>query len=620
MTNLNNNELSARTNLHNFCNTVKAGLHNAVVSPSKRHALLVLLLLGAALCAAIYWPYHLPAALAGLMLVPAAFTYLCWAAVSAAAVGYVPGALEMQHNFARIGFTNSAGEAPYLIQKEQRGNAAILTYHCTGFPVSAWIDKQLELESALNMLIASVKEGDDRRTVSLCCVPPEHVFDTIEWHGGAGGLYWGCGLMTTLPDIPRLYTALAEVLAALMYAHRLPPRMDQRVIWGVEAGWTVLLGAFLQATGKVPLAWWIPCMAMAILSMLLFLWVTRSITLLEAGYVCARAFILAELAASVEWQLHCVLWPQRGGAEPLSLLLLAAVYGGIFAAMLFVENRRPGPAGKLKITPAGTFVAVVMALTAFAVSNLSFANGSEANMNMFYIRTLVDLAGVLILTVQHEQLREAALHSELAELDGVLHRQYEQYKQSKENIRLINRRYHELKMQIAAIRAERDHAKQDVALAAMESGIRQYEAENKTGNPVLDTLLTAKSLYCQQHHITMTCVADGHLLDFLETGEICTIVGTALDNATESVETEPDHEKRLIRVAVYAQNGFVMLRFENYCAQEVELGADGLPRRNTHGGSDLRSVRAAAEKRGGTMTLHWENGWFTLRVLLPQKS
>ena len=374
----------------------------------------------------------------------------------------------------------------------------------------------------------------------------------------------------TLPDIPRLYTALAEVLAAMLYAHRLPPRMDQRVIWGVEAGWAVLLGAFLQATGEVPLAWWIPCMAMAILSMLLFLWVTRSITLLEAGYVCARAFILAELAASVEWQLHCVLWPQRGGAEPLSLLLLAAVYGGIFAAMLFVENRRPGPAGKLKITPAGTFVAVVMALTAFAVSNLSFANGSEANMNMFYIRTLVDLAGVLILTVQHEQLREAALHSELAELDGVLH--------------------------------------------------RQYEAENKTGNPVLDTLLTAKSLYCQQHHITMTCVADGHLLDFLETGEICTIVGTALDNATESVETEPDHEKRLIRVAVYAQNGFVMLRFENYCAQEVELGADGLPRRNTHGGSDLRGVRAAAEKRGGTMTLHWENEWFTLRVLLPQKS
>ena len=157
------------------------------------------------------------------------------------------------------------------------------------------------------------------------------------------------------------------------------------------------------------------------------------------------------------------------------------------------------------------------------------------------------------------------------------------------------------------------------ALAAMESDIRRYEAENKTGNPVLDTLLTAKSLYCQQHGINMTCVADGKLLDFLSTGEICTIVGTALDNATESVAAEPDPEKKLIRVAIYAQNGFVMLRFENYCADPVELGPDGRPARSSHGGYDLKSVRAAAEAHGGTLTLHWENEWFTVRILLPQK-
>jgi len=65
-------------------------------------------------------------------------------------------------------------------------------------------------------------------------------------------------------------------------------------------------------------------------------------------------------------------------------------------------------------------------------------------------------------------------------MDEVLHRQYEQYKRSKEGIRLINSRYHELKIQIADIRAERDRAKQDAALARMESGLRQYEAENKT--------------------------------------------------------------------------------------------------------------------------------------------
>ena len=426
--------------------------------------------------------------------------------------------------------------------------------------------------------------------------------------------------MTALPSIPRLYTALAECLAVGIYALPLGLRFGPKATLAVSAAWALALCAFLQATGSVPLAWWIPCMAAAVAMQYLYLWLTRTISLLEAGYVCARAFVLAELAASAEWQLHCFLWPQRSGADGLSLALLAVVYSGVFGCIWLLEHKHTSPKGRIVISGKAALVAVVMAAMVFAVSNLLFLGDREVDMSVYYIRTLVDICGVLILTGQHEQLREAALHSELAAMDEVLHRQYEQYKQSKENIRLINRRYHELKMQIAAIRAERDHAKQDVALAAMESGIRQYEAENKTGNPVLDTLLTAKSLYCQQYHITMTCVADGHLLDFLETGEICTIVGTALDNATESVETEPDHEKRLIRVAVYAQNGFVMLRFENYCAQEVELGADGLPRRNTHGGSDLRGVRAAAEKRGGTMTLHWENEWFTLRVLLPQKS
>ena len=158
------------------------------------------------------------------------------------------------------------------------------------------------------------------------------------------------------------------------------------------------------------------------------------------------------------------------------------------------------------------------------------------------------------------------------------------------------------------------------ALDEMESGIRMYEAQNKTGNPVLDTLLTAKSLYCQQHDINLTCVADGHLLDFMTTADICTIVGTALDNATESVETIADTEKRLIRTAVYAQNGFVMLRFENYCETLPELTRDGTPRPGAHGGYGIKSIRATAQKYGGTVTVHCENNWFTLRVLLPQEN
>ena len=108
--------------------------------------------------------------------------------------------------------------------------------------------------------------------------------------------------MTALPDIPRLYTALAECLAVLLVTPALAPRFSRAVTGGITLLWAVVLSAFLGLTGNVPGRFWIPCMAAAIGLSYLYLWGVWSITLLEAGYHCARAFILAELAASVEWQ------------------------------------------------------------------------------------------------------------------------------------------------------------------------------------------------------------------------------------------------------------------------------------------------------------------------------
>lgn len=425
--------------------------------------------------------------------------------------------------------------------------------------------------------------------------------------------------MMALPDIPRLYTALAEWLACMVYVLALRPRFGRGATILIGAGWLLGMGVFLQLTGHVPIVWWIPCMTAAVAAMYLLLLLACEIPALDAGYCCARAFILAEFAASLEWQIHCLLWPSRSGSHPAALLLMAVVYAAVYGFVFWFDIRRMGQRiGSIGASGRSLVSAVVMAITAFAVSNLSFAQSGSNTMSVFYIRTLVDFAGVLILSIQQEQLRESRLHEELSAMDNVLHRQYEQYRQSKENIHLLNRRYHDLKVQIAAIRAERDPGKQAAALDEMESGIRMYEAQNKTGNPVLDTLLTAKSLYCQQHEINLTCVADGHLLDFMPTTDICTIVGTALDNATESVEAIPDPEKRLIRIAVYAQNGFIMLRFENYCEALPDAPGDAGSRTGAHGGYGIKSIRATAQKYGGTVTVHSENNWFTLRVLLPE--
>ena len=47
--------------------------------------------------------------------------------------------------------------------------------------------------------------------------------------------------MTALPDIPRLYTALAECLAVLLVTPALAPRFSKAVTVGVTLLWAVVL-------------------------------------------------------------------------------------------------------------------------------------------------------------------------------------------------------------------------------------------------------------------------------------------------------------------------------------------------------------------------------------------
>lgn len=201
MTNPNNNDLNARTNLRNFIRTAANGFHSAATNPRKRKALVALLLLAALLCTVVYWPCNIPAAFNSIMFAFALVTFLCIVPVCAAAIGYVPGALEMQRNFSRIGFSNHVGESPYLIKRELlEHNVTALTYYCTGLPLKMWVDAQLTIETALNMLIASIHEGKDRRTITLYCVQPGHAFELIRWNDtyvlrhNDNLLIAGCGL------------------------------------------------------------------------------------------------------------------------------------------------------------------------------------------------------------------------------------------------------------------------------------------------------------------------------------------------------------------------------------------------------------------------------------------
>ncbi len=205
-------------------------------------------------------------------------------------------------------------------------------------------------------------------------------------------------------------------------------------------------------------------------------------------------------------------------------------------------------------------------------------------------------------------------------LHSLLDAQYANYRVSQESIELVDRKYHDLKHQIAILRREAGTRQLDY-LDQMEQEIRAYEAQNKTGSRALDTILTSKSLHCQELQVRLTSVVDGEALGFMDEMDLCSLFGNALDNAIESACQLSDPEQRLVHLTVSREKGFVRVRLENRCTGTPDLRG-GLPHttkadRRFHG-FGLKSIRATTEKYGGSMTIRAENGWFELRMLFPQ--
>lgn len=431
--------------------------------------------------------------------------------------------------------------------------------------------------------------------------------------------------MGIIQDIPKFYTALAEWLSCLIFVLLLKKRGSKgrtAVLCGVSF---LLLCVVQYLIGIVPIWLWIPGMAVALVIMYGTILLCCDIPPTDAGFYWSIAFIVAEFAASLDWQLYSFAAQQFGDSYLLQAVFLIIIYGGTFSWLFWMEHKRLDAKQDLQVTPKEMASAAMVAVGAFLISNISYVNentpfSGRMSMEIFYIRTLVDLAGVVMLSGLQDRWQELQARREVEAINALLQRQYEQYRQSRENIELINRKYHDLKHQIGIIRMEPDAEKREEYLRQMESGIKGYEVQHETGNAVLDTILATKHMYCAQHQINLTVVADGSKLAFMEVMDLCSTFGNALDNAIESVEKLADAEKRLIRLAVYTQNNLLMIRVENYF--ETPLQKRGQEFKTTkqdknYHGYGIKSIRYTAEKYGGSLDIDTAGNWFSLRILIP---
>lgn len=205
-------------------------------------------------------------------------------------------------------------------------------------------------------------------------------------------------------------------------------------------------------------------------------------------------------------------------------------------------------------------------------------------------------------------------------MNNMFNTQYEQYEAFRESNEIVNQRFHDLKHQLDIIALESNSAKRDEYIKRLQDEIKQYKADVKTGNPIVDVVLTRKNAYCIKHGITLTCIANGRLLDQIDTMDLCSLLGNSLDNAIEAVSQIANPEKRLIDLRITQKGNLVVYNIRNYTEAQPKLENGALPESTKQDtsrphGYGLRSIEQIAKRYNATMNLSVKNNWFSLTVM-----
>jgi len=438
----------------------------------------------------------------------------------------------------------------------------------------------------------------------------------------------------TVVNTPGYYYAISYWLSALVMilVHGCGKKDVWKYVYGVLSFISIFTVMFF--TDGIKQMFFMPFMICVFLLLLLYIRMAGELPWRETGFFCAKAFINAEFAASLCWQIHYFYTGDFSGQEvgtPEQMLWrvlhMIVIYAVLYILIYLLERYLKKDIEELQITRRELLVVYFVMIMVYCISNVSYVDvksifSAGTAMDVFIIRTLADLSGMAVLYAYHIQVKEIQMRFEKDTLRNIMDMQYKNYKLSKESIDIVNQKYHDLKHQINLLKSGADSEKAGEYLEQMEREIKIYETQNKTGNKVLDTILTSKSMHCQRHGIELKFMGEGQLLNFMEDMDISALFGNMLDNAIESVVKIKDRQKRLISLHVIQDKQFIRIRTENYCEENVQF-QDGIPittkKDKRFHGYGMKSMKKIVEKYGGSVMAGKANNWFELKILIPMK-
>lgn len=352
-------------------------------------------------------------------------------------------------------------------------------------------------------------------------------------------------------------------------------------------------------------------------AMAAFAWVCCETSVSGALYAGVWALVSQQMVLEV-----CTLFLRLGGGlgrwripGAVGLFLLCCCGLAFTVARWMPEN------GQYRVGPRQLSSSIsLLALFEMLVAILIWTDMKYGQTSLAAAIVMAQIYCLTVLYLQNTLFKKSAMKQELETLNLLWHQQREQYSLAKENIALINQKCHDLKHQVAAMRAIGSSEERERYLEEIENSVEIYDSIVKTGSEALDTLLTEKSLYCEKNRIKINCVADGGSVEFMDPVDLYAIFGNALDNAIESVERFAEDDKRFIDVIVRPRQGFLVINVINPLEGDLTFEEE-LPvttkAKNGYHGFGLKSIRHTVKRYGGVVNVDAEEGSFSLRIVIP---
>jgi len=403
--------------------------------------------------------------------------------------------------------------------------------------------------------------------------------------------------------------------AALVFIAPLRKR-ERWLVWllPIFALFLVVMGINFQAEG----IWWLVSQLIQYLSIALMVFLCTKISVAGDLYCAIWILVCGETVHEL-WlcfrlffrEVDTSLW-----MDIVSLLLFSAIF------FFFISRTiaRWMPQGDIyQIGPRQLISAILLGGLCISMSHY-FLVPRERDVGIAIIFLICQAYCISLLYLQTELFKKSQMEKDLEAMNFLYSCEQQQYAAAVQNVNMVSQKCQELEQMIDQMQQYLPEDLRREPQGQLQDAMRACDLMLRTGNAVLDIVLTEKSMLAQMYGIQINCVADGKLLNFMEVVDIYAVFSNALDNAIEAVRLLQDENHRLIDVLIHESQNFLVINISNPLISPLQFEED-LPvttkSRNSFHGYGLKVLRRTIEKYHGIFSIETSGKMFTLKVLIP---